>query len=110
MEVDTTQQQLYDPVADLTRYVKQRNKPTAREQKEKHTPEGLNILSSKLNTARPLQQKDAETTKENINGITNKFQWYVLVGARKTPTRANTSQVLQIRKTRRMEGSGADVP
>jgi hypothetical protein len=41
MEVDTAQQQLYDPVADLTRYVKQRNKPMAREQKEKHTPEGL---------------------------------------------------------------------
>jgi len=109
MEVDTTQQQLYDPVAVLTRYVNQRNKPTAREQKKKHTPEGLNILSSKLNAARPLQQKDADTTKENINGITNKFQWYVPAGARKAPTRANTSQVLQIRNTRRMEGSGADV-
>jgi hypothetical protein len=108
MEVDTAQQ-LYDPVAVLTRYVNQRNKPTTREQKEKHTPEGLNTLSSKLNTARPLQQKDADTTKENINGITNKFQWYVPARARKTPTRANTSQVLQIRKARRMEGRGAEV-
>jgi hypothetical protein len=55
MEVNTTQQQPYDPVAVLTRYVNQRNKPTTREQKEKHTLEGLNILSSKLNAARPLQ-------------------------------------------------------
>ena len=109
MEVDNTQQQLYDPVADLTRYVKQRNKPTAREQKEKHTLEGLNILSSKLNIARPLQQKDAKTTKENINSITNKFQQYILAGSKKTPTRPNTSQVLQIRKTRRIERSSADV-
>jgi hypothetical protein len=74
MEVDTTQQQPYDPVVVLTRYVNQRNKPTTREQKKKHTLEGLNILSSKLNAARPLQQKDVDTTKENINGITNKFQ------------------------------------
>jgi cell division protein FtsN len=37
--VDTTQQQPYDPIAALTKYLNQRNKPTAQEQKEKLTPE-----------------------------------------------------------------------
>jgi hypothetical protein len=77
MAVDTAQQQPYNAVAALTRYLNQRNKPTAREQKEKLTPEGHNALRSKLNAARPLQQRDADTTKENINGITKKFQRYV---------------------------------
>ena len=109
MEVDTAQQQLYNPIAVLTRYVNQRNKPTAREQKEKHTLEGLNILSLKLNAAYPLQQKDADTTKENINSITNKFQQYILARGKKTLARANTLQVLQICKAWRIEGRGAEV-
>jgi hypothetical protein len=77
MAVGTAQQQLYDPVAALTRHLNHRNKPTAREQKEKLTPEGHITLRSKLNAAGPLPQKDADTTKENINGITKKFQRYV---------------------------------
>jgi hypothetical protein len=78
MAVDTAQQQPYDPIAALTRYLHQRNKPTAREQKKRFTSEEHNALCSKSNAAGPLQEKDADTTKENINGITNKFQWYVL--------------------------------
>jgi hypothetical protein len=54
MAVDTAQQQPYDPVAALTRYLNQRNKPTAREQKEKLTPKGHNALRSKYNAAGPL--------------------------------------------------------
>jgi hypothetical protein len=47
--VDTAQQQPYDSIAPLTRYLIQRNKPTAREQKAKLTPEGYNALRSKHN-------------------------------------------------------------
>jgi hypothetical protein len=71
--VNTAQQQPYDPVAALTRYLNQRNKPTAQKQKGKLTLEGHNALYSKLNAARPLPQKDIDTTKENINSITKKF-------------------------------------
>ena len=78
MAVDTAQQQPYNPVVALTRYINQCNKPTAREQKEKLTPEGHNTLRLKLNAEGPLAQRDIATTKENINGITKKFQRYVL--------------------------------
>ena len=46
MAVDAAQQQPYDPVAALTRYLNRRNKPTAREQKEKLAPERHNALRS----------------------------------------------------------------
>jgi hypothetical protein len=55
MAVDTTQQQPYDPVEALTRYLNYRNKPTAREQREKLTLKVHNALRSKLNAAGPLE-------------------------------------------------------
>jgi hypothetical protein len=76
MTVDNTQQQSYDPVAALTRYLNERSKPTAREQKEKLTPEGYRIQRAKLNKA-SLRQRDAPTTKENINGLMKKWKKYV---------------------------------
>jgi len=58
MVVDTAQQQPYEPVAALTRYLNHRNKPTTREQKEKLSPEacegksGTPLSSSYLNRSR----------------------------------------------------------
>jgi hypothetical protein len=64
----------YDAVAALTRCLDRQSKPTARELKEKLSPEGHDVLLSKLNAARPLLQMDAAATKENINGIGKKWQ------------------------------------
>lgn len=73
-----TSYQSWDPVASLTRYVVQHSKPSVREQKGKLAPQELDALCVKLNKARPLIQRDAPATKENINGLTKKFVQYVL--------------------------------
>ncbi|CZR68052.1 uncharacterized protein PAC_17951 [Phialocephala subalpina] len=73
-----SQQQPYNDLAYLTRYLTQRSKPSSREQKEKLTAEGHDVLCSKLNAARPLQQRDINTTKENIHGITKKWKRDIL--------------------------------
>jgi hypothetical protein len=52
MAVDTAQQQPYDLVAALTRYLNHYNKSTIQEQKEKLSPEGHNTLRSKSNAVR----------------------------------------------------------
>jgi len=70
-------QQPYDDVAYLTSFLTQRDKPSAREQKEKLTADEHDALASKCNAARPLLQRDADTTKENIYGITKKWKAYV---------------------------------
>jgi hypothetical protein len=87
--------QPYDDIACLTTYLTQRDKPSAREQKEKLTADGHDALSSTLNTARPLLQRDADTTKENINGITKKFKQY---------TRPSNSE-LKVRALIRLAGT-----
>jgi hypothetical protein len=75
--VHNAQQQPYNAVASLTRYLNHRSKPSVRELKEKLSPHGHDVLCSKLNAARPLQQRDANTTRENINGIMKKWKRYV---------------------------------
>jgi hypothetical protein len=57
MAVDTTQQQPYDPVAVLTRYLTQRDKLTAQEQKEKFTQGGTSP-SVPSSTQHPLCNRE----------------------------------------------------
>jgi hypothetical protein len=60
MEVDTAKQQPYDPLTALTRYLTQRNKPTAQEQKEKLTPEGA-MPSVPGSTQHPLYNREIQS-------------------------------------------------
>jgi hypothetical protein len=62
----------------LPRYTIELSKPSAREQKRKLAPQELDALCVEFNEARPLIQRDAPATKENIHGITKKFVRYVL--------------------------------
>jgi hypothetical protein len=68
-----TNYQPWDPVASLTRYALEHRKPSAREQKKRLAPQEHDALCVEFNGARPLIQRDAPATKENLYGITKKF-------------------------------------
>jgi hypothetical protein len=72
-----TSYQPWDPMATLTRYALEQSKPSAREQQEKLAPQEHDALCMEFNEARPLIQRDAPATKENLHGITKKFVEYV---------------------------------
>jgi hypothetical protein len=60
MEFDAAQQQPDDPVAVLIRYVDQRNKPIAREQREKYTPEELSYRALGFSTPLSFESWSSE--------------------------------------------------
>src|SRR5258708_11746402 len=72
-----TSYQPWDPVASLNRYALEQSKPSVRERKEKLAPQEHDALCVGFNEARPLIQRDAPATKENLHGITKKFIEYV---------------------------------
>ena len=88
----STSYQPWDPVASLTRYALEHSKPSARKQKRKLTPEEHDALCVEFNEARPLIQRDAPATKENLHGITKKFVKYVLQLKRMVKTYVRTNQ------------------
>jgi hypothetical protein len=92
-----TSYQPWDPVASLTRYAVEHSKPSAREQKEKLAPQKHDALCVEFNEARPLIQRDAPATKENLLGITKKFVKYVL--QQKGMIEARTRELISILAT-----------